>query len=425
MKQHVFWQDTLPFPPPLATAEWSSHADIAVIGGGYTGLSAARTLARAGLKVSLLEAHEIGWGASSRNGGMALTGLKLPIQTVARRYGMETAKRLFDFSLQALEYIENLIREEAIECELERSGHLIVANKPAHARALQDEVEWLERYFGYSIRFLPRQALGEEIASQAYCGGTVDERSRGLNPAKYVAGLAQAAERSGVRLYPRTPVLRLERGNGHLWLHTAQGPLRAETVFVATSGYTGPSTPQLQRRILPIGSYIIATAPLPPELQNSLLPRRRMVFDTRHYLNYFRLSADGRMIFGGRAAFFPESERILEQSAQILQREMLQVFPQLKGVEVEYVWGGTLDFALDLMPHVGEVDGLIYALGYAGHGVALGTFIGHTAAQALLSGRLKDHPFAGFPFAALPSPALRLPALFLAGVWYRLLDWLF
>ncbi|MEJ5241884.1 MAG: FAD-binding oxidoreductase [Anaerolineales bacterium] len=425
MKQRVFWQDTLTFPPPLQKAEWSSHADIAVIGGGYTGLSAARTLARAGLEVALLEAHEIGWGASSRNGGMALTGLKLPIQTVARRYGMETARRLFDFSLQALDYLENLVQEEAIECDLERSGHLIVANKPAHARALQDEVEWLERHFGYPSRFLPPETLSEEIASQAYYGGTVDERSRGLNPAKYVAGLAQAAERSGARLYAHTPVLRVERRRGHFLLHTAQGPLRAEKVFVATSGYTGPSTPQLQRRILPIGSYIIATAPLPSELRASLIPRRRMVFDTRHYLNYFRLSADGRMIFGGRAAFFPESERILEQSAQILQREMLQVFPQLKGVEVEYVWGGTLDFALDLMPHVGETDGLIYALGYAGHGVALGTFIGHTAAQALLSGTLKDHPFAVFPFPALPFPALRLPLLLLAGVWYRLLDWLF
>lgn len=424
MNPKVFWQDTLSFPPSLRVPAWPERVDVAVIGGGYTGLSAARTLAQAGLKVAVLEARSIGWGASSRNGGMALTGLKLPIQTVARRYGLETARELFSFSLQALDYLEGLIHEEGIECEFERTGHLVVASKPSHASDLQKEAEWLEHHLGYSVRFLPRPALSQEIASEVYHGGLVDERSGGLNPAQYVAGLAMAAERRGAWLYPETPVTQIERNAGGFLLVTPRGSLRAEQVLVATSGYTDAVTPDLQRRILPIGSYIIATSPLVPQLAASLIPRRRMVFDTRHYLNYFRLSADGRMIFGGRAAFFPESERVLWESARILEREMLTVFPQLAGVKVDYIWGGTLDFALDLMPHVGEINGLSYALGYAGHGVAFGTFFGHTVAQALCAGTLREHPFAAFPFPALPFPQLRSPLLLLAGAWYRLLDWL-
>jgi glycine/D-amino acid oxidase-like deaminating enzyme len=422
LKARVFWQETLPFPPPLPEAEWPARVDVAVIGGGYTGLSAARTLAQNGVRVAVLEANEIGWGASSRNGGMALTGLKLSVQTLVRRYGIEFARRLFDFSLQALDYLEKLIQEEGIACDLEHSGHLIVARKPSHARDLQTEVEMLARDFGYPARFLARAELGEEIASEVYHGGLVDERSLGLNPARYVAGLALAAARQGAKLYPRRRVMRLERqGNGFL-LHTSQGRLQAEKVFVATSGYTDAAFPHLQRRILPIGSYIIATSPLPESLRLSLIPRRRMVFDTQHYLNYFRLSADGRMIFGGRAVFFPESERILQESARILRKEMEYVFPALRGVEVEYVWGGTLDFALDQMPHVGEEEGISYALGYAGHGVAFGTFFGHTAAQALIAGRLREHPFANLPFTALPSARLRFPLLILASLWYRWLD---
>ncbi len=424
MKTRIFWQETLPFPPTLPEAEWPAQVEVAVIGGGYTGLSAARTLAQKGIKVAVLEANEIGWGASSRNGGMALTGLKLSVRALVRRYGVEFTHQLFDFSLQALDYLEKLIEQEGIACDLEHSGHLIVANKPSHARELQTEVELLARDFGYSSRFLTRTELREEIASEVYHGGLVDERSLGLNPAKYVVGLARAAARHGAKLYPHTRVTHLERQSNALLLHTSRGRLRAEKVFVATSGYTGSATPHLQRRILPIGSYIIATSPLPEPLRTSLIPQRRMVFDTRHYLNYFRLSADGRMIFGGRAVFFPESERILQESARILRSEMEQVFPQLKGMEVEYLWGGTLDFALDQMPHVGEIDGISYALGYAGHGVAFGTFFGHTVAQALITGRLREHPFAALPFPALPFVQLRFPLLVLASLWYRWLDWI-
>jgi glycine/D-amino acid oxidase-like deaminating enzyme len=195
---------------------------------------------------------------------------------------------------------------------------------------------------------------------------------------------------------------------------------------VGTSGYTGSVTPQLQNKIIPIGSFIIATEQLSDELANELIPNHRMIFDYKHYLNYFRLW-DNRMVFGGRAAFFPETANTIQRSADILQREMIQVFPQLKNTKVEYVWGGTLDFAFDMMTHVGETDGIFYSLGYAGHGVAMATYLGKTVAEAMLQGTIKEHPFASFDFPSAPF-GLRAANGFpwflpLAGAWHKILDW--
>jgi len=200
--------------------------------------------------------------------------------------------------------------------------------------------------------------------------------------------------------------------------------MSAESVFVATSGYTGNITKKLQRKIIPIGSFIIATEKLSDELAHELSPNNRMIFDFKHYLNYFRLW-DNRMIFGGRAAFFPETANTIKRSAEILQREMIQVYPQLKDAKVEYVWGGTLDFAFDMMTHAGELDGVNYSLGYAGHGVAMATLMGKTMAEAMLSGNVKDHPFARFNFPNAPLGLYNGFPWFLpfAGMWHKILDW--
>jgi glycine/D-amino acid oxidase-like deaminating enzyme len=193
---------------------------------------------------------------------------------------------------------------------------------------------------------------------------------------------------------------------------------------VGTSGYTGKVTKKLQKKVIPIGSFIVATEKLPAGLVNELIPNRRMIFDDKHYLHYFRLW-DDRMIFGGRAAFFPETSRTVRRSAEILRREMVAVYPQLKEVRIEYVWGGTLDFAFDMMTHVGEIDGIYYSLGYAGHGVAMATYLGQTVAQAMLEGSIKEHPFAAFDFPSAPLGLYNGFPWFLplAGAWHRILDW--
>ncbi len=193
---------------------------------------------------------------------------------------------------------------------------------------------------------------------------------------------------------------------------------------MATSGYTSHATPKLQKKIIPIGSFIIATEKLSAELAHELSPKNRMIFDYKHYLNYFRLW-NGRMIFGGRAAFFPENENTIRDSAKILRREMVQVYPQLKDAQIEYVWGGTLDFAFDMMTHVGEMDGIFYSLGYAGHGVAMGTYLGKTVAEAMIDNNIKDHPFAAFGFPGAPLGLYDGHPWFLpfAGMWHKILDW--
>ena len=430
--QKIYWHTTVQMPDDSNPSTGSGQrltplpekVDVAVIGGGYTGLSAARTLAKQGVRVAVLEANTIGWGASSRNGGMVLTGLKLGMQTIMKKYGRETAKNLFQCSLDSIDTVEQIIQEENIDCGFARYGHLLVANKPKHHDALKEEVEFMEREFNHKLRLIPRDGQHSEIGSEVYHGALLDECSGGLNPAQYITGLARAAERAGATLHARARVTRLERTGKGFLVETERGSLRAESVLVGTSGYTGNVTKKLQKRIIPIGSFIIATEKLPDELVKELIPNGRMIFDYKHYLNYFRLW-DHRMIFGGRAAFFPETSSTIQRSAEILRRELIQVYPQLKNVKVEYAWGGTLDFAFDRMTHVGELDGIYYSLGYAGHGVAMATYLGKTVAQAMIKGDIREHPFASFEFPGAPLGLYNGFPWFLplAGAWQKILDW--
>lgn len=424
-KQQIYWHTTVQMPDDANLTPLPKKVDVAVIGGGFTGLSAARTLAKRGATVAVLEANMIGWGASSRNGGMTLTGLKPSMHTVIDKYGRDVARRLFQCSLESVDAVESIVKEENIDCGFARRGHLLTANKPKHYDALEKSVELMEKEFNHKVRVIPREQQHEEIGTDHYYGALIDEVSGGLNPAQYVTGLARAAERAGATLYARARVNRLERGGNRFVLETERGIIQAEKVMVGTSGYTGNVTKKLRKKIIPIGSFIIATERLSDELANELSPKNRMIFDYKHYLNYFRLW-DNRMIFGGRAAFFPENSNTIRRSAEILRREMIQVYPQLKNTKIEYVWGGTLDFAFDMMTHVGETDGIYYSLGYAGHGVAMATYLGKTVAEAMLAGNIKEHPFASFAFPAAPLGLYNGFPWFLpfAGAWHKILDWI-
>jgi len=422
-----FWLETVTTPPVQSAGDLLENIDVAIVGGGYCGLSAALALAKRGVSVAVLEAETFGWGASCRNGGMVLTGMKLPVPTLIKRYGREAVHKMYAASLETIDCVEQIVRDENIDCNFARCGHLEVACKQSHFDGYAESAALIRREFHHQQRIISKSDLRAEIGSDIYFGGMVDETSAGLNPARYVTGLAHAAQRAGACLHDHTRVERVQpvsqNGARKFLLRTSQGAVTAREVILASGAYTTNATPALREKIIPIGSYIIATEVLPADLARELSPHNRMIYDSKHFLYYYRLTPDHRMLFGGRAAFFPETENTVRQSAEILRRGMIMVYPQLHDTKVEYVWGGTLDFTLDVMPHAGQIDGMYFAAGFAGHGVAAATWFG-TKLAGMVCGETDTTPFAAIPFPTAPF-GLRSGntwALPLAGLWYRILD---
>jgi glycine/D-amino acid oxidase-like deaminating enzyme len=427
LQEKNFWATTVNELAPAAPRPLPDTVDVAIVGGGFCGLSAALALAKRQVNVAVLEAETFGWGASSRNGGMVLTGMKLPVPTLIKRYGREAVRKMYAASLESIDCVERIVCEEKIDCQFSRCGHLEVACKQAHFDAYEESAALVRREFSHELRIISKSELRTEIGSDIYFGGMVDESSAGLNPARYVAGLAQAAQRAGACLNDHTHVEKVEvtskDGVRQFRLSTSKGALTAREVILASGAYTTGATPTLRRKIIPIGSYIIATEVLPADRARELSPRSRMIYDSKHFLYYYRLTPDNRMLFGGRAAFFPETENTVRQSAEVLRRGMITVYPQLRDTKIDYVWGGTLDFTLDVMPHAGKIDDMYFAAGFAGHGVAAATWFGEKLA-GLICGEPNDIPFSQIKFPAAPiglrsGNAWALP---LAGAWYRMLD---
>ena len=426
-QERNYWLTTVEMPSPR-TEPLPDKVDVAIVGAGFTGLSAALALAKRGARVVVLESETVGWGASSRNGGMVLTGLKLGVNQLISRYGRELTRRMYAASLETIATVERIVREGNIACDFVRTGHLEVACKQSHFDDYARQAEVIAREFNHELRVVPRNELRGEIGSDIYYGGMVDETSAGLNPARYVAGLASAAMGAGAQVAEGTRLKSARReshdGESGFQLETSRGGLWARNVFVGTSGYTDGATPALQRKIIPIGSFIITTEVLAESLARELSPRNRQIYDSKNYLYYFRLTPDNRMLFGGRAAFFPETDRTIRKSAELLREGMIEVYPQLRDAKIEYVWGGTLDFCFDIMPHAGKIDGFYFAVGYAGHGVAMATWQGQKMAELIAEGKTDD-PFTEIEFPGAPLGLYNGKPWFLplAGAYYKVLDW--
>lgn len=403
---------------------------MAILGAGYTGLSAARRLAKSGASVVVFDGAAVGSGASSRNAGQVLTGLKLEPATLVARYGEAGARELFDVSRDAITALEAIVSEERIDCDLERSGHLQAAAKPSHFEAFKEEQALLARVFGHRVSLVAASDQQAELGARGYHGLLLDEESRALNPAKYVHGLAAAAQRAGALIVEHTAVEKMTR-NGADWTvewraSTGAGQIRARDVLIATNGYTDTAAPGLQRRLVPIGSYIITTPPLAPETAMRILPKRRMVFDSRYFLHYFRLTADNRLLFGGRAEFSRPTRESARRAEAILRRAMSSTFPELSATPIDYAWSGLVAFTRDQMPHAGRMDDMFYAGGYCGHGVAMATYLGNLIARRM-AGELIDHPLLDDhddQFRPIPLYYGRPWFLPFVGLYYRWLDWI-
>jgi glycine/D-amino acid oxidase-like deaminating enzyme len=395
-------------------------------------LTAARALARAGASVVVLERERAGWGASSRNGGQVLAGLKLDPGTLVRRYGEQRAQLLFDASLQSIARLEALIASESIDCEYEQTGHIQAASKPAHFAAFKEEQALLARVFAHRVELVPAAEQRREVGSSAYHGLIVDERSGAINPARYVEGLATAVIRAGALVVTGASVTHVAR-QGTRWtvavnLENPANPgnpanFDVSDVLFATNGYADRAAPALQRRFIPIGSYVIATEPLGEAVAGALLPRRRMAFDSRHFLHYFRLTSDRRLLFGGRAEFSQPAPDTTRHAAKILRSGMVSVFPELANTRIDFAWGGRVAFTRDQMPHAGRLDdGAYYAGGYCGHGIAMATYLGDLIGRRI-AGELMEHPLMDDRFPAIPLYGGTPWFLPLAGLYYRFLDW--
>jgi gamma-glutamylputrescine oxidase len=403
-----------------AALRGESRVDVAVLGGGIAGCSAALHLAKRGYRVALLEARFVGYGASGRSGGQAIFGLAVGQQRLAADVGRDDARRLFDLSIEALDLTQSLIREYAIDCDYQ-PNHVHVALKPRQVLELSDWTRELNEEYSYkSARMLDRAELQAHVRSDRYLAGLIDPRSGHLHPLKFTHGVARAALAAGAEIYENSEVLRYEDGP-QVRIHTAHGTVRCANLILCGNAYIGSVAPALARRILGIGTYIIASEPLGEERARSLLPSNAAIADINWILDYFRRSQDHRLLFGGRVSY---SSVQPPQLAESMRKRMVRVFPALADVKVAYAWGGYLDITMSRAPNFGRLaPNVFYLQGFSGHGIALTGLAGKLVAEAVAGTAERFDVFARIPHRDFPGgPLFRRPSLMLAMLYYRLRD---
>jgi glycine/D-amino acid oxidase-like deaminating enzyme len=395
-----------------------------IVGGGYAGLSAALTLRRLGHEAVVLDAERIGWGASSRNGGMVSGGLKVAGGLLEKSVGAEQAKRIALTCAASLPFIEETIAREEIACDYVRCGRYVGAWTPSHYEAMAKKADWIAEITGMPTEMIPKARQRQYLGSDHYHGGMAAAATGSLHPGKYARGLAAAAERAGAILVDGVRVQGIASDGCGFRIATDKGEIAADAVLVATNGYSldkrGTASPWLARRLVPLNSYIIATEELPADTMDRLFPGRRMISDSKRVLNYFRPSPDGkRVLWGGRASF---RKATAEYSAPTLHATMVETFPELKESRITHAWTGYVAFTFDGLPHIGVEDGVHYAAGCQGSGVAMATWLGHNAALKMAGAANERFALDGLPFPTRPTYKGNPWFLPIVGGYYKLRD---
>jgi glycine/D-amino acid oxidase-like deaminating enzyme len=422
MKNMSYWIDTAPEFNSKSAGDLPARADVVVIGGGFTGLSAALELAKKKAGVVLLEAGNIGGEASGKNGGQCNNGIAHDYQHLVNKMGEARARELYQSFNDAVDSIETIVREENIDCDFSRRGKIKLAGKPHHFDYLKKACSLLQSSVEPDAYLVSPDEVRAEIGADVFYGGMVMPHSAQLHVGKFAAGLAEAAQRHGARLFEQTPVTGLKRTGPRAYrITTPSGVIEADRVIVATgSSQIGPLG-WFRRRMVNVGSFIIVTEPIPADQLAELLPKNRNYVTTRIIGNYFRTTPDQRLLFGGRARFAVSNLQEDQKSGEILRASLSKVFPSLAQVGFDYCWGGLVDMTPDRLPRAGEHDGLLYAMGFSGHGVQMSVQMGKILAR-MLDGDASINPCRGMKWRAIPAHFGGTWFLPFVGAYYRFQD---
>lgn len=421
MKLESYWLESAPPFDGAARGPVEGRADVVVIGGGFTGLSAALALAKRGAAVAVLEAGRVVGEASGRNGGQCNGGLAHDYAGLVASFGLERARAWHRAYCESVDTVETIAREEGIACDFTRHGRLKLAAKPQHYDKLARTCDLLVAQFDPNFRMIPAADIRAEVDSAEFHGGLLHSGSAQLHVGRFGVGLATAAVRRGARVYESASVTGLQR-LPHGWRAiTRRGSIECAQVLVATGATSVGPFDWYRRRLAPVGSFIVVTEPLDPARLRALLPHRRSYVTSRNIGNYFRATPDDRLLFGGRARFAMSDAKSDAKSGAILRATLERTFPQLRGVRLDYCWGGLVDITADRLPRAGEHEGAYYSIGYSGHGVQMSVHMGRAMAD-VMNGRPEANPWRELEWPAIPLHRGKPWFLPLVGAYYRWLD---
>jgi glycine/D-amino acid oxidase-like deaminating enzyme len=421
MKLDSYWLDTAPAGIQASECPVEGHVDVAVIGGGFTGLSAALALGKRGATVAVLDAGRVGGGASGRNGGQCNTGVAQDYAALREQLGVERAQGCYRAYAAAVDTVERLIREERIDCDYLASGKLKLAAKPHHLEHLEHTAELISREVDPDVEIIARERIRSEVESDCFYGGLLQKRGGQMHMGKFAVGLANAAALRGARIFEHAAVTSIEKDHGAWRIESARGTLRAHQVLIATGPSRHGPFAWYRRRLAPVGSFIVVTEPLPADQIARLLPKRRSYTTSRLMHNYFRVTSDSRLLFGGRARFTASERPSDEKSGRILQASLAQMFPSLAGARIDYCWGGLVDITADRLPRAGQHDGVYFSMGYSGHGTQMSTHMGQVMAE-VIGGNAAANPWRDFDWPAIPGHTGKPWFLPLVGAYYQIKD---